>query len=561
LFWVPHFVVDRLDKPYFVGFLYAMASAALLALLYFTWWWANRRIPLSERVYGFTLIVGLGVLAVPLVHPSVGWFGLLITGLPVVLTSWTLWLLVVKYTALSRKRLAALVVIALTWGCFTLIRIEGLDAELQADVHWRWTPSAEELFLAEKVRAAGDGADSQGLHLADWAPNLSPGDWTGFRGPQRDGVVRGVTIPTNWSKTLPQPLWRHRVGPAWSSVIVIADRLFTQEQRGQQETVVCYDATRGTELWLHEDTARFWEGVSGAGPRATPTFADGRIYALGGTGILNCLDAATGKRHWSHDLTVDAPAKVPMWGFSGSPLVVGGLVIVFAGGDSDRNLLAYHTDSGELAWTAPAGPGSYSSPHLATLAGRQQCLMLTEHGLTAVYPATGSVLWNAGLSMPGAPRTLQPHIIGEAQLVVGTLEGPGVALIEVSQNGDAWNVTEHWASKAMKPEFPDFVVHQGHIYGFDNNVFCCLDLATGNRCWKGGRYGRGQVVLLADQSLLLVLSETGEAILLSANPDRHEELGRFQALDGKTWNHPVIAHGRLYVRNAQEMACYELRDR
>jgi hypothetical protein len=133
-----------------------------------------------------------------------------------------------------------------------------------------------------------------------------------------------------------------------------------------------------------------------------------------------------------------------------------------------------------------------------------------------------------------------------------------VARIKVARKGDAWEAAEVWASTDLKPEFPDLVVHDGHAYGFDANVFCCIDLATGERCWREGRYGRGQVILLADQGLLLVLSETGQAVLLSANPQRHEELGRFQAIKGKTWNHPVIAHGRLYARNAEEMACYEL---
>src|SRR5262249_29600164 len=183
----------------------------------------------------------------------------------------------------------------------------------------------------------------------------------------------GITIATDWDTIPPRLLWRQRVGPAWSSVIVVDGRLYTQEQRGEQEAVVCYEAQTGRELWAHGDAARFWESVSGAGPRATPTFADGRIYALGGTGILNCLDAATGERHWSHDIAADAGTRPPQWGFSGSPLVTDGLVIVFAGGDGDKNLLAYRADTGKPAWAAPARGTSYSSPQLVTLAGQRQC--------------------------------------------------------------------------------------------------------------------------------------------------------------------------------------------
>jgi outer membrane protein assembly factor BamB len=556
LFWIAFFVVGALDKPYFYGFLYSMGAAGLLVLVFSIWWWTNRRIKFSDRVFGFILVVGLGVLVAPFCHRSI-WFSLPTLGLPIVLTTWIAWLVLAKGFGISRTRLGALAVVALTWGSFTLIRMDGVNADLQANLNWRWKPTAEEQFLAERAR--GDGA--RGLHNslgAASALTLSPGDWAEFRGSGRDGVIPGVAISTDWQASPPRLLWRHRVGPSWSSVIVIGDHLFTQEQRGEVETVVCYQASTGQEVWVHEDQTRFWEGVSGAGPRATPTFSNGRIYTMGGTGILNCLDAASGERYWSHDIAADAGAKTPLWGFSASPLVVDGIVVAYAGGEGDNGLLAYKAESGDRAWAVSAGQGSYSSPQLTTIAGTKQCLMLSEDGLTSVDPLTGTTLWKSGLAMPGAPRVVQPHLVSDTRLVVGTLYGPGTALIDVTREADGWKATQVWATTQLKPEFPDFVVHQGHVYGFDIGVFCCIDLATGKRCWKEGRYGRGQVMLLADQGALLVISETGEAILLAANPERHEELARFRALEGKTWNHPVIAHGRMYVRNAEEMACYEL---
>jgi outer membrane protein assembly factor BamB len=439
------------------------------------------------------------------------------------------------------------------WGVFLFVRHDGLNSDLRAELHWRWSPTAEDLFLEERAAQHNSRPAPAARTLV-----ARPGDWTEFRGPDRDGVVRGASIATDWAKAPPRLVWRHRVGPAWSSVIVVDGRLFTQEQHGEKEAVVCYDAATGLELWSHEDPARFWESVSGAGPRATPTFADGRLYTLGATGLLNCLDAATGQPHWSRDVAADAGAKPPQWGYSGSPLVADGLVIVFAGGSGDKNLLAYQASTGDPAWTAAAGADSYSSPQLATLAGQPHCLMLTDRGLTAVDPATGAALWTAGVAMPGAPRTVQPHVVGPSGLLVGTLDGAGMSLIDVAKNGDAWAVSPKWTSKDLKPEFPDFVVHDGHAYGFDINIFCCIDVATGKRDWKEGRYGRGQVLVLPEQSLLLIVSEGGEVVLLSADPKRHDELGRFPAIKGKTWSHPVIAHGRLYVRNAEEMACYDV---
>jgi outer membrane protein assembly factor BamB len=233
------------------------------------------------------------------------------------------------------------------------------------------------------------------------------------------------------------------------------------------------------------------------------------------------------------------------------------MVIVFSGGPGGK-LLGYRADSGEQVWSVTASTESYSSPQAVTIAGKKQCLMLGDGGLISVDPMTGTVLWTQGPPVPGAPRVVQPHLVGDNQLVA-TVGMSGVSLIKVVQDGSICRAEQLWSTTQIKPEFPDMVVHEGHLYGFDVSVFCCVDLAMHQRTWKGGRYGRGQVMLLPEQSLLLVLSESGEAVLLEANPQRHRELGRFRALEGKTWNHPVIAHGRLYLRNAEEMACYELK--
>jgi outer membrane protein assembly factor BamB len=443
-----------------------------------------------------------------------------------------------------------------SWAPLTLIRMDGLSGEQRLKLHWRWTPTAEELYLAELAQR---NADVRDLSNAFTEPiTYQPCDWPGFRGPKRDGAVRGVKIATDWKTSPPQLIWRQRVGPAWSSMAVVGDRLYTQEQRGQFEAVVCLDADNGREIWVHEDEVRFFETLAGAGPRATPTFHDGYIYVLGATGILNCLDAATGERKWSHNIADDSGAKVPQWGFVSSPLVARGVVIVFAGGVDDKGLLAYRAKSGDLAWSASAGQTSYTSPQLATVEGEDQVLFLSDHGLTAVDPATGAVLWEHPLSAKGAPRSLQPHPVSRSQILISSETDLGTALLDVSRDGQSWTATQRWASRELMPSFNDYVIHDGFIYGFDGAVFCCVDLQTGERRWKKGRYGHGQVLLLADQPLLLVVSEDGDVVLVAADPEEHRQLGTFRAIEGKTWNHPVIAHGRLYVRNAEEMACYEL---
>jgi outer membrane protein assembly factor BamB len=315
-------------------------------------------------------------------------------------------------------------------------------------------------------------------------------------------------------------------------------------------------------LWSHTDVARHDDGQGGAGPRATPTFAEGRIFALGATGILNCLDAETGEPQWSRKIAEDAGTNVPVWGFSSSPLVTDKLVIVFAGSESsnsEKTLLGYHTDSGQLAWTAAAGNFSYCSPQLAKFGDKRQVLFVSEGGLFAFDASSGAVLWR--YPTPGAkfgiPRVVQPRIVGADRIVFDAGADVGTAMINLTSDGKAWMPKERWVSRYLKPSFNDFVIHDQAIYGFDGRVFTCLDLETGKRRWKDGRYGSGQVLLLGDQPLLVVVTEEGEVVLVAANSDHHHELGRFQAIEGKTWNHPVIVHGRLYIRNAREIACYE----
>jgi outer membrane protein assembly factor BamB len=339
---------------------------------------------------------------------------------------------------------------------------------------------------------------------------------------------------------------------------VVGDRLYTQEQRGEDEVVACYNATNGEPVWLHSDRARFWETMAGPGPRATPTLHAGRVYAFGATGILNALDAADGSRLWMRDATADTGASTPDWGFASSPLIVDSLVVVFAGGPDGKAVVAYDIDTGEPRWFAPAGALSYSSAHLATIDGTPQIIVLTGDGATSLAPADGTVLWEHAWPMDGGARIVQPAITADGSVLIGTGFDIGVRRIAVSFDSGGWTTEERWTSKRLKPYYNDFVVHREHVYGFDGRILACLDLASGERKWKGGRYGNGQLVLLPDQDLLLVLSERGEVALVEADPAGFSELARMSAIAGKTWNHPVLVDDVLYVRNGEEMAALRL---
>jgi len=561
LFWVIYSVwrwTELAISLGFMGFLMLLAVGALTTLLFAIWWMTASRVTWPERLLVLAVAIAGGVACALFGHRLLGPF-LLLPGLPFVLTTWTLSLVVArKWPALGRGLLLTSVV-CLSWGAFLLIRAEGMQGDGQLALRWRWTQTEEEHYLDTpegKGKTAEPQPATQGL-------NLRPGDWPGFRGPNRDGTVRNVQMATDWDTAPPALRWKRRIGPAWSSVAIVGERLFTQEQRGQKEAVVCLDAGTGQTLWSHQDAARHEDVQGAAGPRATPTFAGGRIYALGATGILNCLDAETGESKWSRDLTADAETKIPMWGFSSSPLVMDDLVVVFAGNDwgsGQRTLLAYRTDSGKPVWASQAGQRSYSSPQLASIGGEPQLLFVSERGLSAFRPSTGDMLWEHPTppGNPGVPRAVQPRAVGTSGFLFDAGPDLGTALVHVSYSDGSWVPTERWISRQLKPSFNDFVVQDKALYGFDGRVFTCIDLQTGRRLWRDGRYGSGQVLLVGDQSMLVVVTDEGEVVLVAADPNEHRELGRFQAIQGKTWNHPVIAHGRLYVRNAQEIACFEI---
>jgi outer membrane protein assembly factor BamB len=311
----------------------------------------------------------------------------------------------------------------------------------------------------------------------------------------------------------------------------------------------------GELVWRHHDSARFWESNGGAGPRGTPTLSDGHVYAFGATGILNALDAGTGAVLWSRNVAADADKKVPIWGFSSSPLVIGNLVVVAASG----KLAAYDIATGSPKWFGPSNLGSYSSPHRATIAGVEQILILTASGAMGVSPADGSVFWSDSWA-DGTP-IVQPAITDDGDVLINSITGTGglgIRRLAISNEGGKWTVAERWTSTGLKPYFNDFVVHGGHAYGFDGSILSCIDLTDGKRVWKGGRYGDGQLVLLADQDLLLVVSEDGELALVSATPDQFKEIARVPAIEGKTWNHPVLVGDVLLVRNGEEMAAFRL---
>jgi outer membrane protein assembly factor BamB len=594
LFLVLRYIVPAIKpEALFIG----VMAGGVAGLLIVVWWLFLSRAPWSERI-GAVLLMLIALFATSkIIHVSIakGAMGMLfpILAIPVLGIAFVAWAVLTSRLSDKTRRVTMVATILLACGFWALLRTGGFTGDFKNEFAWRWSQTPEERLLAQakdepvtspstskelktpekqlptqtentppqSTMSAGTTLEEQPIiepSLAQSAPLAASAkaeavaNWPGFRGPERDSIVHGVQIKTDWSASPPVELWRRAIGPGWSSFAVQGNRLYTQEQRGDDEAVSCYNTTTGEVVWRHRDAARFWESNAGAGPRGTPTINSGRVYTLGATGILNVLNAADGSVVWSRNAATDTGTEIPSWGFSSSPLVVDHLVIVATAGQ----LIAYDVATSDQRWIGPKGGTDYSSPHLVNIDGVPQILLLCNPGVISVAPNSGEVLWQYTLQQ--GTRIVQPAVTADGDLLLSEGDQRGLRRVAVTHGSNKWTIKERWTSNGMKPYFSDFVVQDGHAFGFDGSYLSCMDLKDGKRKWKGGKYGSGQLVLLADQKLLLVLSEQGELALVSATPDQFTEIARFPAIKGKTWNHPALVNDILLVRNGEEMAAFRL---
>jgi outer membrane protein assembly factor BamB len=564
----------------------AMLAGVLFGVAIVIWWLFFSRAPWPERLAAVALMI-LGMFVTRLiVHESIrgGHMGMMLVlyGVPVLALGLVIWAVLTHGMPDAIRRTTMVAAIVLACVPFTIIRTGGLIGA-GSELHWRWTPTPEERLLAEakaepepvpappapapavEPPAAAVPADKPVDATPPPPKDESPvparaqgaaAEWPGFRGRNRDSVVRSVRINTDWSASPPAEMWRKAIGPGWSSFALSGDLLYTQEQRGEEELVSCYRVSTGEPVWRHRDPVRFYESNGGAGPRGTPTIAGDRVYAMGATGIVNALNAQTGAKIWSRNAAADTGTVIPDWGIASSPLVVDDLVILAVAGQ----LIAYDAATGNQRWVGQSGGAGYSSPHLVTIDGVSQALLMRGSRTISVAPADGMLLWD---HTAGPPSTsiVQPALTPEGDVLIAggdAMGGTGMRRLALTHGPDGWTVEERWHSRGLKPYFNDFVVHKGYAYGFDGSILSSIDLADGARKWKGGRYGSGQMLLLADQDLLLITSEEGELALVSATPDKFTEFARIPALNGKTWNHPVVVRNMLLVRNGEEMVAFKL---
>lgn len=549
--YVPPFIEGASSQYWFVPIFFPILGSLLILI----WWLTLSRASWREKGFGVLGLVVMTAIIVALSHPSMRGFLTTYLTLPLGMVGFAFasWWHRNQTPPLRLRGILLGTVIALSVSL--LLRSEGVTGDYAFELRPRWTIE-EGMGQWTAVKTPTPAAPASTKDTIEAA--IAKAEWPGFRGADRAGHSRASKINPDWTAHPPKLLWKKPVGAGWSSFAVAGSFVFTQEQRNAEETVVCYDVNTGNEIWTQHWDARFEESMGGPGPRATPTLADGSLFVFGGTGILARLKADSGEIEWKQPVNTLSPREQPlMWGYASSPLVTHGVVVVYAGGSGDKGVMAFYAKSGEPRWSVACGTESYSSPQLSTILGEETLLMLTNSGLLLLDPATGKVRLDYAWKFDGY-RALQPTVIGDDTILLPTPMSEGTRAIRLSKKADQLAAEELWTTKHMKPDFTELIVHQGHLYGIDGSMLSCLDLKTGQRVWKDGRYGKGQSVLLEASGLLLIAAENGRVALVKTDPAKHTEVASFEAIKGKTWTHPVVVGNKLLVRNAQEAACYEL---
>ncbi|WP_395737633.1 PQQ-binding-like beta-propeller repeat protein [Prosthecobacter sp.] len=451
--------------------------------------------------------------------------------------------LVIWWLFLSRVRMAARLgvmgAVFLTGVVFgALVKIGGVTGDLVPILKWRWSQGM-------KAAPAGQVSANSKVPRADFPQ---------FYGAERNGVLAGPRLASDWKLHPPQMVWRHAIGAGWSGFAVVGQVCVTQEQNGEKECVTAYDLNTGRQIWTHEDEAHYNTTIGGEGPHATPTIAQGRVFTLGATGILNCLELADGRPVWNRNVVQAVEGKTPGWGMACSPLMVDDLVIVHGGEGGTHSLVALRSRDGEVVWKAGRKP-SYATPIYAKLAGVPQVLAFHDGSVAGHDVKTGAELWQRPWGN-GNVVCASPIVIGEDEALFSSGYGVGAELLKISRQESGLKVESLWHSTKMKAKFAHLFAREGCVFGLDDGMFACVDLKDGSKQWREGRHGHGQGLVVGEHYLLM--AETGELVLLRPTRAAPNEQGRFQVFNSKTWNPIALVGDLLLVRNDREAACLRL---
>lgn len=397
------------------------------------------------------------------------------------------------------------------------------------------------------------------------AAHANAGDWGQFLGPNRNGVSTETGLINAWPAAGPKIVWRTPLGVSMSGVAVAEGAAFTMFQDETSQYVVCLNAADGKERW-RTSVAPKYENAMGHGPRATPTVAEGYVFAFTGEGILVALKVADGKQRWTVNVPKSLSGKPNEYGVSCSPLVTSDRVIVHSGTKAAA-VAAFGIADGKLAWKVGSGNAGYASPVLMSLNGEPQIVSLTGSSVLGMEPKSGKELWSFPFPTEFDCNTASPVRLDEQHLLLSAGENHGSMVLAVKVDKNGAKAEEIWSSlgkdSQLRAEWQTPVIHDGHLYGLDNQGgagpitnLVCLRLKDHKTVWQKNRFGKSNLIL-ADGKLFLT-TMTGEVVIVEASPQEFHELSRATIME-TTRQAPALADGHLFVRDDNEVLCIEVK--
>ncbi|TDI13380.1 MAG: hypothetical protein E2P04_03405 [Acidobacteria bacterium] len=389
------------------------------------------------------------------------------------------------------------------------------------------------------------------------AANTFGHDWPQFRGIHRDGISAEIDLLQSWPDAGPKEVWRHDIGEGYSGISVVGERFYTMfaaEHEGEPtEFAAAFDANTGEEVWRTAIGAMY-DGEFGHGPRSTPTVDGDMVYVLGSKGDLVALSIKDGSKKWNLNLPEKFGTKMPYFGFSNSALVDGDKLLIECGGPDGKSYSALDKNTGEVVWSFGEGGPGYSSALPIEVNGERRYLYFAGEKLNSVNEK-GEEVWSH--PWPDGETHAMPVFVPPDRVFGSGAEGVGAILLRVQEEEGNATVEEVWKTPFMRNHFSSSVYLDGHIYGFDNATLKCISLEDGKMKWGKRGLGKGSLILVDGR--LVVLSDQGKLLLLTASPEGYEEQGMVQALEGRSWTAPTLAGGRVYVRNHTEMVSYDIK--
>jgi outer membrane protein assembly factor BamB len=387
----------------------------------------------------------------------------------------------------------------------------------------------------------------------------SAGDWPQWRGANRDGISKETGLLKEWPAEGPPLLWKAAgAGRGYSSLSVAQGRLFTMGLRGEREFVIAFDAATGKEVWATPH-GKIFRNDRGDGPRGTPTVDGDKLYALGGSGDLSCLDTKTGRVVWTMNVLQKFGGSNISWGISESPLVIGDKLLINAGGPG-ASIVALNKKDGALIWKSQSDRAGYSSAIPVQVGGATQVVFFTSRRAVGLDPNDGRLLWEYARASNDVANAATPVARGN-RVFISSDYGTGAGLVEIKPGAQGVTAQEVYFTKEMRNHHSSSVLVGDHLYGFSSGILTAMRFDTGEVAWKDRSVGKGSLVY-ADGNLYC-LSENGVVGLVEATPAAYREKGRFRIPQDSlpTWAHPIIAGGRLYLRDQDTIYAYDIKQK